>query len=197
MIRNGDGTPVRRRVTVAAVSVAMVLGGCADDGAGDAGSEETTAPAAQATTVTAVDYAYQDVPEEVSAGTTVTLRNDSTGEAHEVIALRVADGEDRPAEELVQLPPEELLQVAEMRGVALAPPGEDSTAVPTPPLTLEQPGRYLFVCLLPVGAPPEDVLQAAEEFAQSGATEGAPAYPETGPPHVTRGMFAEVEVTAG
>ncbi len=82
-----------------------------------------------------------------------------------------------------------------MRGVALAPPGGDSTEFPAPPLTLEQPGRYLFACLIPTDAPPDEVLQAARDFAESGATEGAPAYPETGPPHVANGMFAEVEVT--
>lgn len=201
-------------LTIGAV-LALALAACGDgDGDGDVADEVTPTETAQATddapgepaddanegqtlTVTAVDYSYQDLPDEIPAGTTITVDNQSEAEVHEVLALRIPDDEERTVEELLQLPEEELAQVVEVRGAALAPPGGLSADSPAPPLTLEQPGRYLFACLIPTDAPPDEVLEAAQEFVESGATEGAPAYPETGPPHAANGMFAEVTVTAG
>lgn len=190
---------------------ALVLAGCSDDDVADEATPTETTQAAddeptevaddadegETLTVTAVDYSYPDVPDEITAGTTITVDNQSDGEVHEVLALRIPDDEERSAEELLQLPEEELAQVVEVRGAALAPPGGSSADSPVPPLTIEQPGRYLFACLIPTDAPPDEVLQAVQEFAESGATEGAPAYPETGPPHAANGMFAEVTVSAG
>jgi hypothetical protein len=49
----------------------------------------------------------------------------------------------------------------------------------------------------PVGGPPAEVFQAVEDFLATPAEERgpAPAYPQTGPPHFTEGMFAEVSAT--
>lgn len=202
--------PWGRLIAVVAVA-GLLVAGCADDQEAadqEAADQEPEVeqtdeatdgdpPAAEPVTVTAVDYAYPDAPDTVAAGTQVTLQNDSEAEVHEILAFRVADDEDRPVEELVQLPPDELMEVVEMRGVALAPPGGSSAESPTPPLVLQQPGRYVFACFIPTGAPPEEVLEAVREFAESGATEGEPDYPQTGPPHIANGMFAEVDVTGG
>lgn len=130
----------------------------------------------------------------MDAGTTIRLQNDSEDEFHEIVALRIDDDETRPFEELMQLPAEEQESLALFTGVAIAPPGGDSGEVPAPPLVLEEPGRYMFACFIPTGAPPQEVMAALREFAASGATEGAPDYPDTGPPHVTQGMGAEVIV---
>jgi hypothetical protein len=75
----------------------------------------------------------------------------------------------------------------------MAAPGEDSTGL-TGPVVLEEPGTYLFICLIPRDAPPDEVLAAAEAFMASGQTDGAPDYPETGPPHSVAGMVATVTV---
>lgn len=178
-----------RGTACAVVATALLLGACstepeavAEDDGGDA------------VVVRAVDYGYADLDTELPAGTTVVLDNGSDREVHEILAFRVED--DRPTSELLALPEEELMPLLDMRGVALAPPGEDSTGLPVPPLTLEEPGRYLFLCLIPTDAPPDDVMAAVEEFVASGQQEGAPDYPQTGPPHVQNGMHAEVTVVA-
>jgi hypothetical protein len=49
--------------------------------------------------------------------------------------------------------------------------------------TLTEPGRYAIVCFLPVGS--DDSILESE-----GPPEG-----ESGPPHVSQGMFAELTVS--
>ncbi|MBW3664181.1 MAG: hypothetical protein KY469_13865 [Actinobacteria bacterium] len=197
----------RTRAAAIALTGALALTACGgDDDTTDDPTDATTAEptgaatdadaAGEVTTVTAVNYAYPDAPAEVAAGTTIVLQNDSEDEVHEIIALRIDDDETRPLEELLQLPPEEQETLATFTGVALAPPGASSTALPAPPLTLTEPGRYLFACFIPTGAPPDEVMAAVQAFLEAGAPEdGGPEYPETGPPHVTQGMAAEVTVT--
>ncbi len=199
-----------RRTAAVGLALALALTACGDDAddTADAGAEapaeapeEESEPMAEvegeAIVVTAVDYGYQDLPGTIAAGTTLQLQNDSEAEVHELLAFRVKDDEERSVADLVQLPPEELMAAVEMRGVALAPPGASSTALPTPPLTLEQPGTYAFICILPTDGPPDEVMAAVSAFMERGAPEGeAPDYPDTGPPHFTQGMWAEVTVTA-
>ena len=59
-------------------------------------------------TVTAADYQFKNLPSSVKAGTTLTLKNDSDKEIHEMVISRLPDGETRSAEELVGLPDEQL-----------------------------------------------------------------------------------------
>lgn len=200
-----------RRMAAAVAATALLLAACGDDAAddtpppadqetddpGDAGDEPDdgdNGDEAETITVGAFDYGYTDLPGEIAAGTTIVMRNDSDAEVHEILAFRLPDDEDRPIQDLMQLSEEELMPLLDMRGVALAPPGADSTALPVPPLTLEQPGRYVFLCIIPTNAPPDEVMAAVQAFVESGEEEGAPDYPETGPPHFVNGMFAEVHV---
>lgn len=161
---------------------------------GDDSTDDGAAASGETTTVTAVDYAYEDLPETIEAGTTIQLQNESSGEVHEILAFRLPEGEDRPIQQLLQLPEDERPQL-EMVGVALAPPGSSSDEAPAPPLTLDEPGRYAFICGIPTDAPPDEVMQAVQDFIEGGGS-GEPDYPETGPPHFEQGMFAEVTVTA-
>lgn len=190
---------------IAALSM-LLVGACGDDD-DETTTEDTTDETTQTTesdegaaadmvTITGVDYAYENVPESIAAGSQIVLDNASDGEVHEILAFRLPDDEERPVSELVQLPEEELqaLFTAEPI-VALAPPGQDSTSVPTPPAVLEEPGRYGFFCFIPTGAPPDEVMQAVQDFIAAGGDDPAgPQYPQTGPPHVAGGMFAEVVV---
>ena len=64
-------------------------------------------------TVTAVDYRFENLPESVKAGTTLTLRNSSSKELHELIVVKLPDTEKRSAEELIKLPEAQFEAISE------------------------------------------------------------------------------------
>lgn len=154
--------------------------------------------------IAAVNYAFQDLPDEIDSGQ-VALRMDNQGEeVHEAVVLRIDDETDLSVEELLELPEEEGEELAEFKGVAFAAPGDQGYAV----MDLE-PGRYAFVCFIPVGTETLDQLfeafAAEEEEAEGAEGEGeqgedagqegeAGEEQEGPPPHFTQGMFAEVTV---
>lgn len=174
-----------------------VLGACGDDD-DEADAADTTAEAAEAAeaadtshdgpavTVGLVDYAFEDIPATVEAGTTLTLQNHSDAEVHEMVVFPAPD--ERTAAELFALPPEELetLFTAEPTMVLVAPPGESSIAA-VGDGTLTEPGRYVAFCAIPIGADPQAWLAAAEE------ADGPPEV-DGGPPHFTGGMVADIVV---
>ncbi len=138
--------------------------------------------------VRAIDYAYVDVPTSVAAGTSFALTNESEDEAHELVAVRLPDDEQRPVAELVALPPEEFGPLMEgVRTVVLAAPNEGGIAV-VGDGSLDEPGRYALFCIIPIGADPEEYLAKA-------ATSDGPPDVAGGPPHMVEGMFAEITVT--
>lgn len=134
--------------------------------------------------ITAVDYAFEGVPDTVEAGTELTLTNASEGEVHEMVVSRIDDDETRPLEELLGLSDEEAQEIAAFAGVAVAMPGEDGFT-PEGPVVLEEPGRYIMLCFIPTGADPAVYQEAIESGAQE-----APEV-DGGPPHVAQGMAAE------
>lgn len=177
-----------RRLLCTALALALVAGACGDSSDPKVASgASSTAPATGNTlAVTGVDYAFTGVPKTVAAGAVVSFKNASPKEVHEIVALRVKDGDTRPMSVLLQLPEAERDKAAEFRGVVVAFPGEDGFA-PAGPLTLSQPGRYLLVCTIPTGADPAAVRAAPK---------GPDAPPLAGgPPHVVQGMASELTVT--
>jgi hypothetical protein len=88
--------------------------------------------------------------------------------------MKLADGEERPVDELLALPEEEQMEVATEQAFVLAPP--DAGSFVTADL---EPGRYVALCFVPVGATPEAL--------ESGA-------PLDGEPHMAHGMVAEFTV---
>ena len=125
--------------------------------------------------VTATNYAFAGIGETVPAGTTViNLTNDGT-EFHEVLLFQLAEGEERPLEELMALPDDEVDSLITEKGFAFAPPG--AATYTTADL---EAGRYVAICFVPVGATPEAL--------QSGATLNE----EDG--HFMHGMVTEFEV---
>ena len=197
-----------KRYLVAGSILALALTGCGNDAPDEVAAPDapttTTAPDAPTATsepetpaegdaveITAVDYAFEDVPESVAPGTELTLTNASESEVHEMVVFRVDDEQTMSLDEIVQSaaeesdgPPPEWLQFA---GVGVAMPGESGFA-PEGPVVLDEPGRYLLLCFIPTGADPA----AYEEAMASGATE-APQV-EGGPPHVAQGMAAQLVV---
>lgn len=185
-----------RPACLAVATIALVLAACGTDGDDDAGG--TDAPAGDATgepasdtadavTVTAVDFAFEGVPASAPAGTSFALRNDATTELHEIVAFRLPDDETRSIDELLELPEEEAgALLGEPATVIIAPPQEDGFPV-VGDGTLTEPGRYVFICAIPVGADPQAYLDAAEEG------DGPPDI-GGGPPHFVEGMVAELEI---
>lgn len=120
-----------------------------------------------------VDYAFEGLEDSYGPGTyALSFRNDGE-ELHEIGIMRIAEGEDRPVEELLALPEEESQDVAEFLNGTFACPGQEG---PTAGLELEA-GRYVALCFIPVGTTPETT-----EFA------------EEGEPHYERGMLHEFTV---
>ena len=184
------------RALVAMTLALAVTVGCGNDGAGEAAtttteaSTTTSAPATSTVEVTTVDYAFEGLPTELEAGTTIEVRNTSAAELHELVAIRLSDDERRSIEELLALPPEELeaLFAAPPALVAVAPPGEDAF-VALGDGTLDEPGRYAIVCFIPTGADLQAYLSVFE------ANPDQPPQVDGGPPHFTAGMHAELLVS--
>lgn len=168
----------------AVTALALGVTACGDDDTAAAAEEPPVIE------VRAVDFAFEDLPDRVPVGTTLTLVNDAPSELHELVAVRLDDDEDRSAEELVSLPPPEMgatLFAEDPAMVLLAAPGEDQIAA-VGDGTLTEPGRYLVLCIIPTGVEPEVYFAAAAE------TEEGPPQVEGGPPHIAHGMFAELIV---
>ncbi len=144
-------------------------------------------------TVELVDYAFEGLPDSVPAGTKLQVENTSSGEFHELVAIKLPEGETRTAEELAQLPEEELFAVfgeGPPAAVLLAGPngGEQTAAVGDG--TLTEPGSYVIFCSIPVGADPAELeAQLADPEAEPPAED-----PNAGPPHFTEGMYADLVV---
>ena len=124
--------------------------------------------------VTAKDYEFEGLKDEVDAGPTViTFKNEGT-ELHEILLMKVADGVDMSAHEILELSEEEAMSKATPVAAAFSTP--DATGHTVTDLA---PGRYIAVCFIPVGMTPA-ALESGEE--------------PQGEPHFTHGMMAEFEV---
>ena len=173
----GNTTPGRWAGTAALVALAALGAACGGDSDGPK-------------TVTAADYRFENLPKSVSAGTTLTLKNSSTKELHEMVVMRLADDEKRPVKDLVALPEAEVEKVfaGQPAMVLIAPPngGEIIKAVGDGKLT--EKGRYAVTCSIPIGADPAAFLAAMQ------SSQGGPPNVPGGPPHLTQGMYGEITV---
>lgn len=181
-----------------ALVVSLGLVSCGgDDDTASASDDNASATAADDASVSddapileilAVDYAFEGLPDSVEAGTRLRLTNDAPGELHELVAFRLDDDEERSVEEIVNLPPEEMeAALGAPTTVILAPPSSEQVAVPIGDGTLEEPGRYALVCLIPTGADPDEYMAAAAD------SDGPPDV-AGGAPHIAHGMYGELVV---
>jgi hypothetical protein len=175
----GSRSVVRRAIVAGlAIGSAMTLSACGDDaGAAADGVLE----------VTMADFHYGDLPDEVPAGTRLTIENTSTTELHELVAFRLSDGDDRTVEEILAGDLADLLGGGPPATVLLAAPGGEQIAA-VGDGTLDEPGRYLLLCAIPTGADPDEYLAAA-------ATSDGPPQVDGGAPHFAHGMADELIVT--
>ena len=169
-------TKPRRWAPIAALVTLAALGAACSDG------DDTK-------TVTAADYSFENLPREVDAGTTLTLKNASTKELHEMVVIRIPDAERRSVQELVNLPEsqqETVFAPGPPAMVLTAPPGGGDVIKAVGDGTLNEKGRYAVVCFIPTGADPQAYLNAPP-------SDGPPKV-AGGPPHVAKGMFGEITV---
>lgn len=119
--------------------------------------------------VTGVDYAFEGLPAEIGAGRVAIRFTNRTAaaEAHELVLLRRNEGTTESVEDLMALPPDQVMAKVTMAGVVFV---EEPDAASTLIADLE-PGEYVALCMIPVGGG------------------------EEGDPHALHGMVAELTVT--
>jgi uncharacterized cupredoxin-like copper-binding protein len=121
--------------------------------------------------VSAVDYGFEGLPDELSTGYTVVNFTNTGNEMHEMFALRYNDDTTETIDQLFELPEDEAFSKITPVNAAFAPPGASNTVS----WNLTEPGRYAIVCFIPVGS-----------------VDGAEG---EGPPHFTQGMIKEFTVS--
>lgn len=121
--------------------------------------------------VIAVDYAFEGVPETLSAGTVTFEFSNEGKEMHEMLMVRYKDP-STTIEDLMKLSDKEAQKTIDFLGASFGPPGTTDTE--NKALT---PGKYALLCFVPVGSTSEKAARNAD-----------------GPPHVARGMSAEFTV---
>lgn len=147
-----------------------------------------------------VDYGYDQLPNRVRVGTSLSMDNMSEAEQfHTVIIYRLDDGDTRTASELSALPfePESDIPAGygTLAGLGGTPIGTLSAPFGAPgrqtpggafALTLDEPGRYVLFDTLPVGV---DFIDAAEA-----ENNGDFSALQDGPFHYQEGELAIIEV---
>jgi len=204
----------RGSAAAAAVAVAALLAACGDDDASTRAADTST-PVAPATSeapahhsaaahstpgseptepgrieVLLGDYHFGGLPDEVAAGTEIAVENESTGEVHELVAMRLPDGDERPVDEILAGGMDELMGLGMPALVIVAAPGGADPVVAVGDGRLHEPGRYLIVCTIPTGADPDEFMAAMQSSGD------APPEVAGGAPHFANGMVDDLVVTA-
>ena len=140
----------------------------------EAGLPPAEEPAEGATpvTITATEYAFAGA-EALEAGGSFAITFENKGvELHEIAIVKLAEGEERPLEELMASEEEpETTDIA----FGFACPGQ-STVVNA---EITEPGRYVALCFVPVGTTPETDFSTMSE---------------DGTPHAANGMVHEFRI---
>jgi hypothetical protein len=131
--------------------------------------------------VEATDYAFEGIEDTYEAGVVSFDLTNGGEEMHEMGIFRKNDGVTESFDELLALDQEEAeAKATDVTFVEPTAPGDSDYSV----VDLE-PGEYMAVCFLPVGATPE-LFEAVESGEQA---------PPEGPPHFVQGMKVEFTVS--
>lgn len=123
--------------------------------------------------VTAIDYGYEGIDAELSAGVYGVDFSNEGEEFHEMVVLRKGDDTTESFEEILALDEEAAMALVQEIGGTFAPPGGEAGGL----FDMSEPGEYAAICFIPVGSTPD--AEAESE----------------GPPHFTQGMVAEFTVS--
>jgi plastocyanin len=164
----------------ASASASAPTDGSPSASASASGSASASASASADVMVTAVDFAFENVPAEIPSGTTLGLTNNGQ-EVHEMVVVRKLPTTTQSFEELLAMPQDQALGLVQDIGVAFAEPGATSADV----VTTGEAGDYLMVCFIPAGTTSlPSIDPASSEMPSLG----------TGAPHFTLGMVKEFTV---
>jgi hypothetical protein len=122
--------------------------------------------------VTATEYEYDGIPDELETGYHVLNFSNEGQEQHEMFAFKVNDGVTESLDEIFAGPEEEIFGKITPVNATFAFPGKSDSGS----WNLTSPGNYAIVCFVSTGS--------------VGETEG------DGPPHFTQGMVHEFTVTS-
>ena len=122
--------------------------------------------------VTAVDFRFEDVPDELSTGYHVVDFTNSGTENHEMFAFRIDDESIESVTDIFELPEDEVFSKITPVNAVYATPGSSDVAS----WNVTEPGRYAVFCAISLGSVDD--------------SEG------DGPPHFTQGMVHEFTVTS-
>jgi hypothetical protein len=100
--------------------------------------------------VTALDYSYVGIPDQIKAGRTSFKMVNKGKEPHEIVILRRNDGVSDSFEDLSKLPQDQMMSKVSFSGVAFGGPGSTTFAA----VDLK-PGTYFLVCNMPKGGQPD------------------------------------------
>jgi hypothetical protein len=121
--------------------------------------------------VTAKDYAFEGIDDELDVGATSFEFSNKGKEVHEMALVRKNEGVTESFEELLQLPEDQSESKVTFVAHAMGAPGDDEYV-----LADLKPGEYIALCFISVGTTSED--QEVD-----------------GPPHFTKGMKREFTVS--
>lgn len=125
----------------------------------------------EAVHVSAVDYAFEGVPEALPAGPVTFHFSNDGEEMHEMLTVRYKDP-SLTVKDLMELSDKEAQSKIDFLGASFGPPGtQDSESRDL------APGKYALLCFVSVGSTSPKAARNAD-----------------GPPHVARGMWAEFTV---
>jgi hypothetical protein len=121
--------------------------------------------------VSAKDYKFEGIPEELEPGITSFEFSNDGKEAHELVVLRKNDDTTETFDQLLELPQEEAETKVTFAAGAFGLPGDSDYG-----MTDLTSGEYIAVCFISVGTTGED-------------------HEGDGPPHFTKGMRHEFTVS--
>ena len=177
----GSASPAASAAASPAASASASASAPTDGSPSASASASGSASASAAVMVTAVDFAFENVPAEIPSGTTLGLTNNGQ-EVHEMVVVRKLPTTTQSFEELLAMPQDQALGLVQDIGVAFAEPGATSADV----VTTGEAGDYLMVCFIPAGTTSlPSIDPASSEMPSLG----------TGAPHFTLGMVKEFAVT--